>query len=172
MAYRIILSTKIGSKFNRWTTLAQPFRKDGRTYCLCKCSCGTERVVQFDNVFRGKSKSCGCWNREATIKRNFKHGDTTRKKRERLYTIWADMLQRCKNPKNIGWKYYGGRGIKVCKQWVKYINFRKWALRSGYAPTLTIERINVNAGYKPSNCTWIPKHLQNKNKRNRKIINQ
>lgn len=73
----------------------------------------------------------------------------------RLYFSWRSMRQRCLNPKNKVFKNYGGRGITVCKAWLNYDNFFKWAIKNGYKNNLTLERLNVDKGYKPSNCKWI-----------------
>lgn len=74
----------------------------------------------------------------------------------RLYWIWQDMKKRCYNPKNKDYKWYGGKGIKVCDDWkVSYTNFKEWALSNGYADNLTIDRVDSNKDYEPSNCQWI-----------------
>jgi hypothetical protein len=73
----------------------------------------------------------------------------------RLYGIWAGMHKRCCNPRSKGWKYYGGKGIAVCEQWGEYVPFRDWAMASGYAETLTIDRLNSARNYEPSNCEWV-----------------
>ena len=88
----------------------------------------------------------------------------------RLYHLWINMKQRCYNPKNQNYRNYGGRGIIVCSDWlgwgVGYKNFEKWAYNNGYKNNLTIDRIDVNGNYEPSNCRWIEKKEQNLNKRN------
>jgi hypothetical protein len=72
-----------------------------------------------------------------------------------LYSIWKSMRQRCENPKHKGYKYYGGKGIAVCEQWAKFINFREWATDNGYKDGLSIDRIDSDKGYFPENCQWI-----------------
>lgn len=90
----------------------------------------------------------------------------------RLYYVWSHMRRRCSNPKDVGYKNYGGRGIKVCEEWVDdFVAFREWALASGYRESLTLERIDVNGDYCPENCTWIPKSEQSKNRRNVRMYN-
>jgi len=84
---------------------------------------------------------------------NYKHGMSY----TRLYKIWCDMKVRCLNKNNKFYKNYGGRGIKVCKVWHDFINFKEWALNNGYDDTLTIDRINSNGDYEPTNCQWITK---------------
>ena len=90
---------------------------------------------------------------------------------DRLYEVWGSMKKRCNNPNDKSYKNYGGRGIKVCKEWNEnYLSFKKWAYKNGYdenAPhgECTIDRINVNGNYEPNNCRWISNAEQQKNKR-------
>jgi hypothetical protein len=84
----------------------------------------------------------------------------------RLFAIWNNMLARCHRPNNKMWHHYGGRGIAVCQEWQRdYSTFMRWALANGYANDLTIERKNVDEGYEPTNCCWIPLSEQNSNRR-------
>lgn len=82
----------------------------------------------------------------------------------RLYRVWASMIARCKYPNRRTYKDYGARGITVCEEWQDSLTFYKWALENGYKDDLTIERIDVNKGYSPDNCTWIPPEEQYKNR--------
>lgn len=90
-----------------------------------------------------------------------KHGEAGTK----LYFVWAQMKGRCLNPKNPEYKNYGARGIKVCDAWLDSSAFLSWAHSAGYAEGLTLDRINVNGNYQPSNCRWVNMHIQNANKR-------
>lgn len=84
----------------------------------------------------------------------------------RIYRIWKGMVSRCNCKGQSSYKHYGGRGISVCSEWLNYIPFDKWASENGYSDNLTIDRIDVNGNYEPSNCRWIPMEDQAKNKRN------
>lgn len=81
----------------------------------------------------------------------------------RLRSCWCAIKQRCLNPNNPSYKYYGGRRIGICAKWMRFEPFRKWAISNGYQDNLTIERINNNGDYEPSNCTWITKAKQHSN---------
>ena len=89
----------------------------------------------------------------------FKHGLT----KTRIHRIWANMLQRCTNPKCSRYKNYGARGIQVCEEWKDFMSFYNWAIDNGYTDTLTIERKDVNGNYEPNNCEWITSQKQSLN---------
>ena len=162
-----------GQKFGRLTVVGLDEQKSSsqRSYWLCKCDCGNPKIqsVYLCQLTSGKTSSCGCLHREKASEANYRHGYCTDHK-ERLYSIWDGMKQRCCNPSNKRYKDYGGRGITVYKDWLDFINFKEWAIKNGYSDTLTIERIDVNKNYEPSNCTWATMNEQYKNKRNTKYV--
>lgn len=162
-----------GRTFGSLTVTSAETTYRGSTKCICNCACGKTIEVYASRLLRGDMKSCGCMNPAAAAAhkpRNRNNGHKT--KNERLYQVWGGIKQRCYNPKRIGYEYYGGRGIKVCDEWLQsYEAFRDWAYSSGYDENAargqcTIDRIDVDGNYCPENCRWISMAEQNKNKRN------
>lgn len=144
-----------GQTFNRWTILSQEeSERDSKGIPYkrfkVKCFCGEERILRIGHIISGKSKSCGCLRAETTTNRNTKHG----LRWTRLYNIWLGMKQRCNNPKHPRYADYGGRGIKVCTRWNN--NFENFYndMRQNYLDELSIDRINNDGNYEPSNCRW------------------
>lgn len=120
----------------------------------CLCDCGKTSVVQGKNLQSGATRSCGC--------QHVKHQKTG----TRLYRIWNGMKSRCSNSTHPGYSHYGGRGITVCDEWKNSSKaFFEWALANGYEDHLTIDRIDVNGNYEPSNCRWVTQRVQCSNKR-------
>lgn len=144
----------IGKRIGRLVIVAQCGARSGRF--VCKCDCGNTREYYLSQL--NEARSCGCLSKELS---NGKDGKT------RLHKIWSNMKQRCSNPKVRAYKTYGGRGITVCDEWKdSFKNFKEWAYSNGYNDTLTIERIDVNGNYEPSNCKWITLEEQVNNKTN------
>lgn len=96
------------------------------------------------------------------------NGDS--KKYKRMHNSWSAMLNRCEHTNNKNYDLYGGRGIKVCDEWHKWEVFRDWALNNGYQDGLTIDRIDGDGNYEPSNCRWVTMDIQANNKSNNKYI--
>jgi hypothetical protein len=160
---------KEGVKHFRLTVikeLAARIRKNGqeRRVLLCKCDCGVIKEVLYDSFKAYRVKSCGCYQKDVVKKGHFakKHGLSNHP----LFSVWRKMKDRCYNPKSKGYKYYGGRGIIICDEWLSTPNnFIDWALNNGWDKELQIDRRNCNGNYEPSNCRFITQYENIMNRR-------
>lgn len=134
-----------------------------RLMAECSCSCGGSWSGLVEKLGIGV-KSCGCLHRDSISTHGLSSSD------KRLYFIWVDMIRRCTNPRRGAYKNYGGRGIRVCSEWMDAKIFGEWAEASGYKSDLTLDRIDVNGDYNPNNCRWIPLGEQSGNRRNSLVI--
>lgn len=151
-----------GQKFGKLTVLEKCKSLNSSTRWLCQCDCGNLTIVHATSLKSGNTKSCGCVRSELS-KSRATHGMT----KTPLYGVWNSMKQRCNNPNSTSFASYGKRGVSVCKEWEDdFMNFHNWANASGYAEGLSIDRINVNGNYEPSNCRWVDIETQANNKRN------
>lgn len=157
-----------GQKFGRLTVLEFAYRKGKHYYFLCKCDCGNTIVIRRDSLLKKNfTQSCGCIAIEKSKQRFKKHGLHG----SRLYYIYHNLKHRCLNPQNEEYINYGARGISICDEWLKdFKNFSDWAIANGYNDTLTIDRIDNNGNYEPSNCRWITNKQQQRNKRTNRFI--
>jgi hypothetical protein len=162
-------------KFGRLQVIKQAehiLRSGGRKRVawLCLCECGNTCIIETHLLKSGKTKSCGCLKVEKIRERCTKHNES----RGRLYSVWIDIKKRCYNPKYKQYKDYGGRGIKVCDEWLHdFSSFKEFALAHGYNSNAkygecTIDRIDVNGNYCPENCRFVDMKTQCNNKRREK----
>lgn len=136
-----------GQTFGRLTVISPAQNKGKKTAWLCLCSCGNEKIIRTSALTRGLTKSCGCINHDNLLNRNIKHNLS----HFRIYRIWECIKTRCINQNTNYYKHYGKRGIKLCDAWLNFENFKNWAFSNGYSEGLTIDRIDVNGNYEPSN---------------------
>jgi hypothetical protein len=141
-----------------------------RTAWFCNCECGELNiVVNIDGVRTGNIRSCGCIANERIAKLNLSHGASCNGKETREYKSWQKAKERCYNINSPKYKNYGGRGISMCAAWKN--NFAQFLKDMGSRPNgLTLERINVDGNYEPSNCRWASKAEQSLNKTNSRFL--
>jgi hypothetical protein len=148
-----------GQRFGRLVVAAFSHTKSGRAMWLCKCDCGNDSIVSGKLLRCDHTKSCGCLGLELRVAATKKHGLSHKK--DKTYNCWKDMRKRCNNPASMYYYRYGGRGIKVCPEWDVFQNF---LADMGPCPDgYSIERLDIEKGYEPGNCKWIPLNRQQRN---------
>ena len=162
------IKDETGNRFSKLLVLKRADNtRNGQTQWLCKCDCGNECVVTASNLRRGKQVSCGCHGKSV----NAKNDVPTELRQTRLYTIWKDMQYRCYNKKSNRFHRYGLKGVKVCDEWLNSFEaFYEWAMNNGYEDDLSIDRIDANGNYEPSNCRWATAKTQARNKSTNRLL--
>ena len=180
--YSIVHSVKVATDFTpetygRLTTIGPKFRlpsgkQGGYAACqVCLCTCGNITVVYVSNLGRGHTESCGCLHSEKITQKFHRHGCSGKTDE---YITWASMQGRCGNPNNQKYYRYGGRGIRVCDRWQEpngqgFINF---LADMGHRPSKkhSIDRIDNDGHYEPSNCKWNTNSNQARNRRTSHLL--
>lgn len=161
----------IGQRFSYLTVIARNGSSKRRNALwLCQCDCGNTKIYDTTTLRSGHVVSCGCYARKLSSERitrySLKHGH----RNTRLYWIWNAIKRRTGDPKYGTYRYYGGRGIKLCDEWQDFGPFYQWAMANGYDPDApygkcTIDRINNDGNYEPDNCRWVDMKVQSNNRR-------
>ena len=165
----------IGKKFGKLTIIEfshkkQKYASNGKKngndfYYKCKCDCGNETISRIADLKKGKASSCGCYRVERTKITNKKY-ESNEFWDTKLYKTYSKIKDRCFNKNCKHYDNYGGRGITMCEEWRNnYQLFYNWAIANGYKEGLSIDRINNNGNYEPSNCRFATSTVQNNNKR-------
>lgn len=149
-----------GQRFARLVVTGRAANDSDGAVWRCACDCGRELLVRGGNLRSGNTRSCGCLYEQTRGTGNRSHGRTNTS----AYWRWRAMIQRCTNPRNRGWADYGGRGIRVCERWRTFAEF--YADMGDPPPGASIDRIDVDGNYEPSNCRWATANEQARNKRN------
>ena len=156
-----------GQRFGRLTVIERTVSTNKNAKWRCECDCGNIVSVFGMDLKSEKTKSCGCIHSQQLAKRNYKHGLSY----TRQINIWRAMKNRCYNSKSEAYHNYGGRGITVCDEWLHdFKTFYDWAMANGYRDDLTIDRIDVNGNYEPSNCRWVNREQQANNQRGNHLV--
>ena len=160
-------------RFGRLIVKKLAYIKNRTRYWECLCDCGKTTYTTSNCLNSGHTRSCGCLNKEqVNVKHNMAH-------KAPIYAVWKELRARCNNPNHKSYINYGGRGISVCSEWDEdFLSFYNWSIENGYKKDtlsngknkLTIDRIDNNGNYEPSNCRWVTNKQQANNKRNNVTI--
>lgn len=162
-----------GKTFGLWTVLNEgephTYGNKHRWMWDCICECGTLRAVSEQSLISGASRSCGCINKNR-MKNSAQWNTTHGMSDTRLYRIYKHIKNRCYREEDIRYDQYGGRGIKMCDEWLNsFESFYAWSMNNGYDESLSIDRIDLNGDYCPENCRWADDYTQANNKTNNRV---
>lgn len=153
-----------GVRFGLLTVLGIEDRRR-RVYWLCRCDCGGSRVVGGSDLTRGRADHCGCLKGGRRRQAATKHGEAANGRCSKEYNTWTGMIKRCEEPRTNSYKDYGGRGISVCLRWRG--SFEDFLADMGRKPSFghSLDRIDADGNYEPSNCRWATSAEQARNRR-------
>lgn len=161
-----------GIRFGKLVALELVQTETRKTYWLCRCDCGNAIKARSDCLLRGNTTSCKCERDKRFV------GNTYQRKHNmhntRVFREWQGMKSRCLNPDEPCYPRYGGRGISICDEWLDSESgstcFINWALANGYSDDLTLDRIENDGNYEPSNCRWATNKEQSNNRRSNIVV--
>ncbi len=168
-AWPSFIQIPIGTRFGRLVVLSEGIQPNGLRGYLCQCDCGNTKVHRSNYLTKGRAISCNCAKIERMAKLSKTHGHASVGKVTQEYRCWQLMKRRCENPADESYIWYGQRGITVCERWHSFENF---LADMGQKPHgHSIERIDNDGNYEPSNCRWATMKEQSINKRNTIFVN-
>lgn len=161
-----------GVRFGRLTIAGEAPKRNEQRRVYVVCDCGNKRTVYLCHVVSGRSRSCGCLRAEITSHHNLIHGHSGNGGvgRSSTYRSWAAMWTRCTNQEYSQYDLYGGRGIRVCRRWKNFLNFLRDMGEKPKGRRISIDRIDTNRGYSPSNCRWATPKIQANNRRSNVLL--
>ncbi len=158
-----------GKRFGRLLVVSLKEIRGFSPYWNCVCDCGCQTIIVAYDLTRGHTKSCGCLGREASAIRRTIHGATKHGKSTHEYIVWASMKARCYQRNSFGYKWYGAKGIRICRRW--FNSFTNFLADMGPRPEgHQLDRIDTNGDYKPKNCRWATPKQQSRNRTNNHIL--